>query len=472
MISQDNNGKPGHVSQYNSNNAWLYNGYNGCINNNNKYNTITCRAVLESHIAKANFGTLVVPLREWYNIYRICKKNSGTKPLHLMFRYGFFAGRMIQVCHDVNMMEYVPQISICFMIELPRLREVIAALFDDKMVQTFYCENIMPLLERHVLHKDSYACRKGKGGLRAVLQLQEYIYEESNGYTEDVYLAKEDLKGFFMSIDTELGVNRLNGLIQEFVPESPKKQLLLYLTRVIYQSQPQMHCVMQSSFKLHESLPEYKRMRGKVGYIGVPIGNRTSQMLASFVTNCIIVILEELEYKAVLYTDDITIVVKELWRWQLHRKYLAVWLKEEHHLTLHPNKSYLQHYSKGVQLLGYKLRFNRLLPSDRIVHNFRWKIKCMTRKSEESRDYFFANLEHFMQTVNSYLGLIGWCNTYTLRCEIIEEIKNSVYGKALLFPEGARKVNIKPSFTRDAHYRRKNKQRKQELKRKSVAFFG
>lgn len=472
MNSQDNNGKLGHVSQYNSNNSWLYNGYNGCINNNNKYNTITCRAVLESHIAKADLETFVVPLHEWYKIYRNCKKNSGTKPLHLMFRYGFFAGRMIQVCYDVNMMEYVPQISICFMIELPRLREVIAALFDDKMVQTFYCENIMPLLERHVLHKDSYACRKGKGGLRAVLQLQEYIYEESNGYTEDIYLAKDDLRGFFMSIDTELAVQRLCALIQERVPDGPKKHILLYLTRVIYQSQPQMHCVMQSSLRLHESLPEHKRMRGKEGFKGVAIGNRTSQMEAGECTTYWLLLLESLGYKFVHYTDDTTTIIKDKERWLADRKYIAAKLEQERRLTLHPNKVYLQHYSKGVQLLGYKLRFNRMLPSDRIVHNFRWKIKCMTRKSEESRDYFFANLEHFMQTVNSYLGLIGWCNTYTLRCEIIEDIKNSVYGKALLFPEGARKVNIKPSFTRDAHYRRKNKQRKQELKRKSVAFFG
>lgn len=87
----------------------------------------------------------------------------------------------------------------------------------------------------------------------------------------------------------------------------------------------------------------------------------------------------------------------------------------------------------------------------------------MTRKAEASPGYLFANLEHFMQTVNSYLGLFGWCNTYKLRCEIIEEIKAGAYGRALLFPEGARKVNIKPEFTREAHYKRKNKQRKRGM---------
>ena len=75
-----------------------------------------------------------------------------------------------------------------------------------------------------------------------------------------------------------------------------------------------------------------------------------------------------------------------------------------------------------------------------------------------------ANLEHFMQTVNSYLGLLGWCNTARLRHEIVESIKAGPYGKAFLFSDDDHKINIKPSYTRTAHYIRKNKQRKKSLK--------
>lgn len=463
MISQNNIGKQGAVGEYNANNAWLYNGNNGNINNNNKYNSNGVRPVLESHNVKENFVNLMVPLDEWYRLYRICKKNCSSKYLHLRFRYGWFVVRLINICHDVNMFEYVPMMSICFMIEKPRLREVIAAVFDDKMVQTLYCECVVPLLEKNFLDPDSYACRKGKGGLRAILNLQEYIYEASEGYTVDIHLAKEDFKGYFMSIDTELGVRRLCDFIQERVPESPKKQLLLYLTRVIYQSLPQMHCIMQSSKELHESLPEYKRMKGKASYKGVAIGNRTSQMMAAFYSTPFLMLLRAMGYRFVHYTDDATIIVTDKEKWLADRRYIAAWTEADSHLTLHPKKVYLQHYSKGVEMLGCKIRFNRLLPSDRVVHNFRWKVACMERKSMANRAYLFANIEHFMQMVNSYLGLIGWYNTARLRHEIMESIKVGPFGKAFLFSEDDHKINIKPSYTRTAHYKRKNKERKKSL---------
>ena len=468
MISQHNMGKQGSVAENSNNNAWLYNGNNGCVNNNNKYNSNSVRPVLESHIAKVNPETVLVPLHEWYSVYRICKRSSGSKPLHLLFRYSNFSKRIIAICTDVSNFEYMPQVAVCFMIEVPRLREVIAAVFDDKMVHTFYCEAVMPLLERYFLHPDSYACRKGKGGLRAVLKLQEYIYKDSEGYTKDVWLAKNDLKGFFMSIDTELGVKLLCDFINERVEEGPRKQLLLYLTRIIYQSMPQMHCIMQSPRELHESLPEYKRMKGKCGFKGVAIGNRTSQMIAAFITTSYLVLIQELGYHFVHYTDDTTIVVADRERWLLERKLIKTYLCDELRLTLHPDKVYLQHYSKGIEMLGYKVRFNRILPSDRIIHNFTWKLDCMRRKAEESKVFIFANIEHYMQTVNSYMGLLSWCNSYRLRSKIMDDIRNSVWGRCFVISKDNRKINIKPSYTRIAHYKRKNNERKKALRKSEI----
>ena len=465
VISQDKIGKQGSVSEYNANNAWMFNGNNGCVNNNNKYNVNGVRPVHDSHIALENPESVLVPLHEWYSIYRVCKRHSGNKRLHLLFRYGNLSKRIVDICTDVSHFEYVPQMSICFMIEVPRLREVIAAVFDDKMVQTFYCETVIPLLERHFLHPDSYACRKGKGGLRAVLQLQEYIYDDSRGYTRDVWLAKIDLKGFFMSIDTELGVRLLCDFINARMEDGPRKQLVLYLTRIIYQSMPQMHCIMQATRELHESLPEYKRMKGRCGFKGVAIGNPTSQMMGAFLTTYYLILLQELDYHFVHYTDDTALVVTELERWLLERNLIGSYLHDELRLTLHPDKLYLQHYSKGVEMLGYKVRFNRLLPSDRIVHNFTWKLECMSRKAKASRSYMFANIENYMQTVNSYMGLLSWCNSYRIRSRIMDGIRNSVFGKCFDFSDDNRKITIKPSYTMLAHYKRKNAERKKALRK-------
>lgn len=464
MISQYNKGKQGNVAEYNANNAWLYNGNNGCLNNNNKNNTNSVRPTLDSHYVKGSLKGAVVPLAAWYPVYRTCRRHCGRKHLHLRFRYGWMVLRLINTAADVAMFEYIPGMAVCFMIERPRLREIIAAMFDDKMVQTLFCSAVMPMLEAKVLDDDSYACRKGKGGLRAVLTFQEYVFEESCGYTRDVWLAKRDIRGFFMSIDTNIGTSELCAFIQENTQPGPMRDMLLYLARVIYQSLPQMHCRVQSPESLHQALPEYKRMRGKASFKGVAIGNMTSQMMAAFYVTRYLFVLRAKGYRFVHYTDDTAIVVRDRSRWLDDQRWLAAWMKKELALELHPDKVYLQHYSKGIEMLGYKLRFNRILPSDRIVHNFRWRVRCMGRKANGNRAYMFANVEHFMQSANSYLGLLGWCNTERLRAEIVEDMKADGFGRLLSFPDGNRKTNIKPPYTRAAHYKRLNKKRKKSLK--------
>lgn len=465
MISQYNIGKRGSVAEYNANNAWLYNGNNGNVNNNNKYNSNGVRPVLESYHVTDNLSNVFVPLEEWYKIYRICKKNCSKKTLHLRFRADF-AKNVVELCHDVGMMEYVAKDGICFTIEKPALREVIAADFTDKMVQTWYCEKVMPMLEARYLHPDSYACRVGKGGLRAVLKLQDYIFEASNGYTTDVWLAKYDFKGFFMSIDTKIATDDLNEFIIENTKDDQLRQWLLWMTRIIYLSQPQEHCRMQSPMWMEYQLPEHKRMLGKTGYKGVAIGNKTSQMLAAFRVTFFLLLLVALGYKFVHYTDDGVTPVVDKSKWLADRRRLAEWVKEKG-LTLHPAKVYLQHYSKGVEMLGYKLRFDRMLPSDRIVHNFKWKTKCTLRKAAESVAYRYGNAEHFMQTVNSYLGLLGWCNSYRLRREVVETIKESVYVDFYTFAEDYSKITLKTPYKRVTHFVRLNSDRKNKLKSKS-----
>ena len=453
-------GKHRSLAEYNANNAWLYNGNNGNVNNNNKYNSNGVRPVLESdYVDTDSLSRCFIPLQEWYDVYRLCRRNCNRKTLHLHFRADFLKN-IVELCNDVGGMEYVPRQGVCFVITRPRLREVIAADFADKMVQTWYCERVMPLLEKHCLHEDSYACRKGKGGLRAVLRLQDYVFEASNGYTTDVWLAKVDFKGFFMSIDTKTATNELS----EFIVERTDGELrnwLLWMTRIIYLSQPQLHCRMQSPMWMEYQLPEHKRMLGREGYEGIAIGNRTSQMLALFRTTFFLSLLVGMGYKFVLYTDDCCVVVTDKAKWLADRRRLALMVREKG-LTLHPDKVYLQHYSKVVEMLGYKLRFGRMLPSDRIVHNFKWKTQCAARRLEARANWY--DLEGLQQTVNSYLGLLGWCNSYRLRRDTLETLKNGVCGRFYDFAEDYTKITIKTPYKRVMHFVRANNERKRSYK--------
>ena len=128
-------------------------------------------------------------------------------------------------------------------------------------------------------------------------------------------------------------------------------------------------------------------------------------------------------------------------------------------IRLHPDKRYMQHYSKGVEFLGYKLRFDRVLPSDRIVHNYRWKVQKARRKL---KGCMVDEIEHFQQTVNSYNGLLKWCNSHRLRKEIMDGIRDSKLANYYIVAENNMKINIKKEYTKTEQYRRLNIGRKRQ----------
>lgn len=453
-----NIGKRRSVAEYNGNNAWLYNGNNGRFNNNNKNNAYSVRSLLDYYTANnCSLEDYLIPLHEWYGVIAVCRRNKSVKPSWLIFDAKRIE-KTAYIAHMIGNMEYVPQESICFIILKPRIREVMAADFADRCVQTWYVNMLKPLLEERHLHKDSYSCRIGKGGLRAVQQLREYIYEESNGYSQDVWIATRDIHSFFMSIDTDMAVRRMEEFIRDNFFDSKYFDLLMYLTRIIYQYLPQDNCFVKSPKWMWTNLPASKSLLGTDGTHGMPIGNVTSQMMANFLTSFYLNYLESLGYKFIHYTDDTTIVVKDLERWKDDEDMIAIYLHQELGLVMHPKKKYLQHYSKGVQTLGFKVRFGRILPSDRIYHNFLWKIEYMTRNASESEKYLHSHKESFMQTINSYLGMFKWCDTFMLRKRIIISLRNSVWAKVYDIHDN--KVTIKHNQTHIQIYKNENRNRR------------
>lgn len=453
-------GKQWAVGEYSGNNAWLYNPTNGALNNNNKYNSYQLRPLLESDVYdNAALEFYEIPLEEWYEVNRQCRRRKAMKPSCLIFQYHLVV-QLVELVHEVGNMEYVMRVGICFMITVPRLREVLAADFGDRLVQTWYFNELNWWLEQYHMHPDSYSCRVGKGGLRAVQQFQEYVFEVSEGYTKDCYVASLDLQSFFMSIDTELAVVLMSRFIEE-VYGGPHKNLLLYLTRIIYQSLPQSHCVIKSNERMWIGFPKSKSLRGKTNGIGIPIGNVTSQMLANFLTTFYLRYLSSLGYLFVHYTDDTAFVFRDLARFLEDIGRFEWFLQTELHLTLHPHKRYIQHYSKGICMLGYKVRYDRTLPSDRIVHNLKWKVECAIRKAEGNVSYMMVEKDHFVQVINSYMGLMKWCNTFRFRRTILKSIADSVWGKVLVIDTvNWLKVNVKPEASTLEYYKRQNKKRK------------
>lgn len=91
------------------------------------------------------------------------------------------------------------------------------------------------------------------------------------------------------------------------------------------------------------------------------------------------------------------------------------------HLTLHPQKIYLQHYTKGVQFLGTVIKPHRIYIAKRTQGNFYNAIQQqndIVATSKPSQEQQAA----FLSSMNSYLGLLKHFKSYRLRKKML--VKN------------------------------------------------
>lgn len=452
-------GKRMSCTEYNRNNSWLYNGNNGNANNNNRMNSYSVRASLEFGYSNDNLEDYYIPLHEWYEIYRQCRKHKRIKPTQLVFEYNFVRS-LIPLVHEVNNHEYVPRKAICFIINIPRTREVIAADFADRLVHTLYCRSLMPYLEEHHYHNDSYACRVGKGGLRAVYKFRDYVENECSK-NENLCIIGLDMYNFFMSLDMVMLSRMLEDFIDKNIHNTQLSNTLKYLTRILYLSLPQEHCIFKSPKWMWNNLPKRKSLIGKTNYEGTAIGNLHAQMMGLFVSSMIGDMLTSMGYKFVIYTDDIYVAVPCFDRWRDDLKTLEYYCTNTLHVRIHPNKRYVQHWSKGCNILGMRMRYGIITPSKRMVHNLKWMCSCEARKANEHFGYALRNKEGLMSSINSYMGLMKWTSSYTIRKSVFSTLKESKWSEIFNFDNITfSKVSIKNNMTRDMWYRMKNKKRK------------
>lgn len=78
-----------------------------------------------------------------------------------------------------------------FAVREPKLREVFAPSFRDRLVQKWLIGHINPTLERQLID-DTYACRPGKGNLAAISKVQRHMRQPGHDY-----LLQLDIQSFF-----------------------------------------------------------------------------------------------------------------------------------------------------------------------------------------------------------------------------------------------------------------------------------
>ena len=215
-----------------------------------------------------------ITFEEIYEAYILCLNNKKKKLGTYKFVNDNLCENLMKLVTDLNERTYIPKTSNCYVITDPALREIYAAQFEDRIVQHFYMKEIENILEEELVD-GCCSCRKGKGTDYALKLLKKYLTETSDYGKKDVFFLKIDLSGYFMSIDRKQVGEKFSKLIFNKY-KGKHKELLLYLTPLIFENNPALNCKYKCNEKMREKVPERRKMKKDSKY-GMAIGNLTAQ---------------------------------------------------------------------------------------------------------------------------------------------------------------------------------------------------
>lgn len=342
-----------------------------------------------------------------FEAFRLCLRHKAGSPSAAKYFFGYEED-LLELCDEINGRTYYPTTSTAFVVTKPQYREVFAANFRDRIVHHYYAMRVEPLMEA-IFSPRSFNCRKGKGVLYGIDMLRQDIYECSEGYTKDCWVAELDLQGFFMSIDKKLLCSMLDKFITENY-DGDDKEDILWLNKVIVMHEPEKDCRIKGDPGLWKFLPKNKSLFTNGDGLGLPIGNLSSQLNANYLLHWLDMFLEKLGFQYHdRYVDDFRIVDQDkqkiLNAIPKIRRFLSLYL----HVKLHPNKFNIKHYKQGINFTGAIIKPGRTYAANRTVANFNTAVYRLNRaKSREE-------IEKAVMSINSYLGFLRHTNSYHIR---------------------------------------------------------
>ena len=117
--------------------------------------------------------TLDLSLENLYRQYYRCRRNKRNTSNALRFEADQ-ERNLIRLREHLLKRTYRPGRSVCFFTTRPKLREIFAADFRDRVVHHLLVDYLERIWEPIFIH-DSYACRPGKGVHRGVARLQQFL---------------------------------------------------------------------------------------------------------------------------------------------------------------------------------------------------------------------------------------------------------------------------------------------------------
>lgn len=320
-------------------------------------------------------------LKAYYQCRRNKRKTINATKFELNFER-----ELLKLESELKNHTYQPGAYICFAITDPKLREVWASDFRDRVVHHLLISYLEPVWKRKFIFH-SYACRQDKGAHKAIYYLKKVVSPLRHSAPvkrqtlNNFYYLQIDIQSFFPSINKDI----LFLLIQKHV----KNFEILWLAQKIIFQNPTDNYIIKGDKKLLHSIPKHKSLLGAPEDIGLPIGNLTSQFFANLYLNELDQFIKhKLKCRHYFrYMDDLVLLHSDKTQLLKWRNEISFFLNKHLQLKLHPKKQTLQPITHGIDFLGYIVKPDYLLSRRRVVSNIKQKLYYFNKALNPATDF-------------------------------------------------------------------------------------
>lgn len=362
-------------------------------------------------LRQADLPTVSELFQAYYDC-RLTKRNSASA---LLFEERL-ERNLMELYRELLGGEYRPGPSTVFVVEHPKVREVWASGFRDRIVHHLLYNRIADRFHRRFIH-DSYACVPDKGTHRAVARMEHFSRSVTRNFSEPGYVLKMDVANFFVSINRLV----LDALMAPLIPEV----WWLALARSILHRDPVPDAIIASGADKMRRVPPYKSLFFAPPNTGLPIGSLNSQFEANIVMN-------EVDQYAkhalklrhyVRYVDDMTVFDTSTGALAEVPAQVDALMQSRLGLRLHPKKTSINRIEHGFDALGYVIRpYARYLRRS-TLRNGHKKIAGLCRSR--------APIEAVRQVAHSYFGILSHADAWKEQGVLSAALYRAGYGEAV-----------------------------------------
>jgi len=353
-----------------------------------------------------------------YRQYRRCRSNKRNTVNALRFE-AEQEKQMIQLQQELESRTYQPGRSVYFFATRPKLREIFAADFRDRVVHHLLVDYLEGIWEPIFIH-DSYACRKNKGVHAGVKRLQTFLRQVTANGSRPAWYLQLDVHNYFMRIDKRI----LFSLLEKHV----KDKTALWLTRLLVFHDCTQNYQLKGNPVLVQAIAPHKTLFNAPPGKGLPIGNLNSQFFAN-------VYLNELDqfvkhtlkcHHYLRYCDDFVLLSYEQAQLLEWREKIELFLHDRLALSLN-KKQRLAPVSNGIDFLGYIVRRDYLLVRRRVINHLKEKLlsceKQLVTVKNGVRCYRYDEslLDALHAMLSSYLGHFKLANSWCFQQSLWRE---------------------------------------------------